>query len=77
MSNRCIHKSNGYFLNPPERCVQIVIAVFKLHNFCVEQKLAPVDVDDQEGDGWEEQYRGQIDARGQRQREELITARFV
>lgn len=39
---RCIHKSGGMFLFTPAKSVQIITAVFKLHNLCMDIKL-PVD----------------------------------
>lgn len=39
---RCIHKSGGMLLFTPAKSVQIITAVFKLHNLCMDIKL-PVD----------------------------------
>lgn len=39
---RCIHKSGGMLLFRPAKSVQIITAVFKLHNLCMDIKL-PVD----------------------------------
>ncbi|XP_062566936.1 putative nuclease HARBI1 [Saccostrea cucullata] len=39
---RCIHKSGGMLLFTPAKSVQIITAVFKLHNMCMDIKL-PID----------------------------------
>lgn len=39
---RCIHKSGGMLLFRPAKSVQIITAVFKLYDLCMDIKL-PVD----------------------------------
>lgn len=41
---RCLHKSGGMLLFSPGKCVQIITAVMKLHNMCLEMRL-PQDPD--------------------------------
>lgn len=41
---RCLHKSGGMLLFSPCKCVQIITAVMKPHNMCLEMRL-PQDPD--------------------------------
>nr|XP_034315948.1 putative nuclease HARBI1 isoform X1 [Crassostrea gigas] len=70
---RCIHKSGGMLLFTPAKSVQIITAVFKLHNLCMDIKLP---VDDMElnfrPDQGVPQPGANADAAGQTVRQRLI-----
>ncbi|XP_046565298.1 putative nuclease HARBI1 [Haliotis rubra] len=38
---RCLHKSTGCLWFSPQRCVAVIMAAFKLHNFCIDKNIAP------------------------------------
>ncbi|XP_041363668.1 putative nuclease HARBI1 [Gigantopelta aegis] len=43
---RCLHKSTGCLPFSPTRCSHVIMAAFKLHNFCLDLKLPnPPEVD--------------------------------
>jgi hypothetical protein len=63
--------------------VQIVCAVFKLHNFCIERNVPVIDIDEDpavDGGDNNEPDNGpdrNMDGDGRRHRDNLIAARFA
>ncbi len=50
---RCLHKSTGCLPFTPVKCSKIIMACFKLHNFCLSRNMPCVldhDIDDEEND---------------------------
>ncbi|XP_064605835.1 putative nuclease HARBI1 [Liolophura sinensis] len=78
---RCIHhKSGGFLMHSPEVSAQVVVAVFKLHNLCINNQLPNPEIepdDAEEGDDDDDHTTGvTLLADGARARDELVRFRF-
>ncbi|XP_048257434.1 putative nuclease HARBI1 [Haliotis rufescens] len=74
---RCLHKSSGCLQFTPKKCAQIIMVAFKLHNFCVESRLAnPHALEKETVPEMNYTYQGPLND-GHRMRKELIQKKFA
>ncbi|XP_071084171.1 putative nuclease HARBI1 [Haliotis cracherodii] len=74
---RCLHKSSGCLQFTPQKCAKIIMVAFKLHNFCVESRLAnPPALEEETVPEMNYTYQGPLND-GHRMRKELIQNKFA
>lgn len=47
---RCLHKTGGCLLSPPERCTKIITSCAVLHNICISNNIPVPSTDDDDDD---------------------------
>ena len=73
----CLHKYGGCLVYSPERCIQIIVACFILHNICIDHNIPLEQQEDEQVEEQDEEiYDGEAEQAGVEVRNALIRDRF-
>ena len=74
---RCLHKTGGCLLSPPDRCAKIVTACAMLHNICIANSVPAPEIDVPVDDDADDVYAAVDAGQNARVRNSLIAHRFT